>query len=139
MAIRVGSMAGEEFGWGDAGLGISLAAAGFPCEMAKAVGHRELVDLCAGKIGCWMITQPDKGPDMQIFDMAREWPLKGAAGNRGNLRARVGADEIVVNGQSSAWVSNGAAAQVALAYSGTSEPMTATVFSRPMAARMAWR
>lgn len=102
MAIRVESMVGEEFGWGDAGLGISLAAAGFPCEMAKAVGNQELVGLCAGKIGCWMITQPDKGSDVQIFDMAREWPVKGAAGNKDNLWARVGADEIVVNGQSSA-------------------------------------
>ena len=34
----------------------------------------------------------------------------------GNVTARVGADEIVINGQSSAWVSNGSVAQVALAY-----------------------
>jgi acyl-CoA dehydrogenase len=36
--------------------------------------------------------------------------------SRGNLLAVVGANEIVVNGQSSAWISNGSVAQVALAY-----------------------
>ena len=40
-------------------------------------------------------------------------------------------DEIVINGQCSAWVSNGAVAQVALGY--TSPPTTATASSRPTA------
>ena len=118
MAIRVESMIGEEMGWGDAGLGISLAAATFPSEMAKAVGNQELIDLCAGKIGCWMITHPDKGSDVQIFDMSRDWAVKGGQGNKGNVWGKVGADEIVINGQCSAWVSNGAVAQVALGYLG---------------------
>ena len=43
MAVRVESMIGEEMGWGDAGLAISLGAAGFPLEMAKAVGNQELI------------------------------------------------------------------------------------------------
>jgi alkylation response protein AidB-like acyl-CoA dehydrogenase len=85
--------------------------------MAAAVGKQELVDLAAGKIGCWMITQPDKGSDMQIFDMAREWTA-GQPGNKGNVWGRVQGDEIVINGQCSAWVSNGAVAQVALGYIG---------------------
>jgi alkylation response protein AidB-like acyl-CoA dehydrogenase len=105
-------------GWGDAGLAISLAASTFPLEMARARGDQELIDLCEDKIGCWMITQPDKGSDVQIFDMAREWPVKGGQGNRGNIWAAVGADEIVINGQCSAWVSNGSVAQVALGYIG---------------------
>lgn len=117
MAIRIESMIGEEMGWGDAGLAVSLAVAGFPLEMAKAVGNQELVDLAAGKIGCWMITHPDKGSDVGAFDMKREW-APGAPGNKGNLLAKVGKDEIVINGQCSAWVSNGAVAQVALAYLG---------------------
>lgn len=115
-AIRVESMIGEEMGWGDTGLAISLGVSTFPLEMARAVGNQELVDLCAGKIGCWMITHPDKGSDVQIFDMQREWAVKGASGNKGNVWGRVGADEIVINGQCSAWVSNGAVAQVALGY-----------------------
>jgi alkylation response protein AidB-like acyl-CoA dehydrogenase len=117
-AIRVESIIGEEMGWGDAGLAVSLACVTFPLEMAKAVGNPELIDLCRDKIGCWMSTQPDKGSDVQIFDMAREWPVKGGQGNKGNVWGAVGEDEIVINGQCSAWVSNGVIAQVALAYIG---------------------
>ena len=115
MAVRVESMIGEEMGWGDAGLGVSLAVASFPLEMAKATGNKELVDLCTDRIGCWMITHPDKGSDVTMYDFKRDWP-PGAPGNKGNMLAKVGADEIVINGQCSAWVSNGAVAQVALAY-----------------------
>lgn len=117
MAVRVESMIGEEMGWGDAGLGISLAAASFPMEMAKAVDNQELVELCTGKIGCWMITHPDKGSDVTMYDFKRDW-TPGAPGNKGNMLAKVGKDEIIINGQCSAWVSNGAVAQVALGYLG---------------------
>lgn len=115
MAIRVESMIGEEMGWGDAGLAVSLTVTQFPVEMAKTVGNQELIDLSTGKIGCWMITHPDKGTDVGAFDMKREW-VPGAQGNKGTMRATVGKDEIIINGQCSAWVSNGAVAQVALGY-----------------------
>ncbi|WP_296493467.1 acyl-CoA dehydrogenase [Rhodoferax sp.] len=115
MAVRVESLIGEEMGWGDGGLAISIGAAGFPLEMAKAVGNQELIDLCTGKIGCWMITHPDKGSDVTVYDVKKDW-VPGVQGNKGNMFARVGEDEIVINGQCSAWVSNGAVAQVALAY-----------------------
>lgn len=114
-AVRVESLVGEEMGWGDAGLAISLAAAGFPLEMARATGNQELVDLCVGKIGCWMITHPDKGSDVTVYDVQRDWAV-GATGNKGNMLAKVGKDEIIINGQCSAWVSNGPVAQVALGY-----------------------
>jgi acyl-CoA dehydrogenase len=117
MAVRLESLIGEELGWGDAGLGVSLGAAGFPLQMAVASGNRELVELCADKIGCWVITQPDKGSDVQVFDMAREW-VPGQPGNKGNLWGQLRGDDIVINGQCSAWVSNGAVAQVALCYIG---------------------
>jgi alkylation response protein AidB-like acyl-CoA dehydrogenase len=117
MAIRMESLIGEEMGWGDAGLAITLIAAGFPVQMAAIAGNQELVDLCTDKIGCWMITHPDKGSDVQIFDMAREW-TPGQQGNKGNMWGRLQGDEIVINGQCSAWVSNGAVAQVALGYIG---------------------
>lgn len=115
VAVRAESLIGEEMGWGDAGLAISLAAAGFPLTMAQAAGNQELIDLCTGKIGCWMITHPDKGSDVTAYDMQRDW-TPGAPGNKGNMIATVGKDEIVINGQCSAWVSNGAVAQVALGY-----------------------
>jgi alkylation response protein AidB-like acyl-CoA dehydrogenase len=115
VANRLESIIGEEMGWGDAGLAVSLTVNSFPLEMAKAVGNQELVDLSTGRIGCWMITHPDKGSDVGAFDMKREWP-SGQQGNKGSMLAKVGADEIVINGQCSAWVSNGAVAQVALCY-----------------------
>ena len=117
VAIRMESLIGEEIGWGDAGLAVTLIVAGFPVQMAAIIGNQELVDLCTGKIGCWMITHPDKGSDVQVFDMAREW-TPGQQGNKGNVWGRLQGDEIVINGQCSAWVSNGAVAQVALAYIG---------------------
>ena len=115
VAVRMESLIGEELGWGDGGLGVSLGAAGFPALMAASVGNAELVELCTNRIGCWMITHPDKGSDVQVFDMARDWPA-GKPGNKGSMWGRIDGDEIVVNGQCSAWVSNGAVAQVALGY-----------------------
>lgn len=112
MAVRIESMIGEELGWGDAGLGVSLGCAGFPLQMAAAAGSAELVELCQGRIGCWMATQPDRGSDNQLLDIKRDWPA-GTPANIGNLTAKVVGDEIIINGQSSAWVSNGAVAQVA--------------------------
>jgi len=38
MAVRIESLIGEELGWGDAGLAVSLGAAGIPQMMAEAVG-----------------------------------------------------------------------------------------------------
>jgi acyl-CoA dehydrogenase len=114
VAIRLESIVGEELGWGDPGLAVSLSVAGFPMMLAQAAGNQELIDLCTGKIGCWMITQPDRGSDVHTL-YANEWPA-GAPGNKGNLTAVVSGDEIVINGQCSAWVSNGAVAQVALCY-----------------------
>ncbi len=86
IAVRMESLIGEELGWGDSGLAVSLGVAGFPMEMAATIGSKELVDLCTGRIGCWMITHPDKGSDVQIFDMAREWN----AGQSGQQRQHVG-------------------------------------------------
>lgn len=112
MAVRIESLIGEELGWGDAGLAVSLGCAGFPLQMAIAAGNSELIGLCQGRIGCWIATQPDRGSDNQLLDIARDWPA-GISANTGNLTARVCGDEIIINGQSSAWVSNGAVAQVA--------------------------
>ena len=115
IAIRMESLIGEELGWGDAGLAVSLIVAGFPMQMAAVMGNKELVDLCTGRIGCWMITHPDKGSDVTMVDVRPELPA-GQQGNKGNMWGRLQGDEIVINGQCSAWVSNGAVAQVALGY-----------------------
>ncbi|MEC3768549.1 acyl-CoA dehydrogenase family protein [Cupriavidus sp. SS-3] len=114
VAVRIESLIGEELGWGDAGLAVSLGVATMPLTMAQSLGNQELVEMCAGKIGCWMNTQPDRGSDAAI--LYREELSAGGKQPVGNVTAKVGADEIVINGQSSAWVSNGSVAQVALAY-----------------------
>ncbi|KAB0643244.1 acyl-CoA dehydrogenase family protein [Burkholderia latens] len=113
-AVRIESLIGEELGWGDSGLAVSIGAATMPLMMAHSVGNPELVEMCAGKVGCWMNTQPDRGSDAAILYRQE----LGANGRQpvGNVTAKVGADEIVINGQSSAWISNGSVAQVALAY-----------------------
>ena len=116
-AIKIESIVGEELGWGDAGLAVSMGASGAPSMMAASVGKQELIELCIGKIGCWMITQPDKGTDMLQLYPEREMSLS-RQGNRGNVWGRIVGDEIVINGQCSAWVSNGVIAQVALGYIG---------------------
>lgn len=114
VAVRIESLIGEELGWGDPGLAVSLGVATAPLMMAQSLGNQELIDMCTGKIGCWMNTQPDRGSDAAI--LYREELSASAKQPIGNVTAKVGADEIVINGQSSAWVSNGTVAQVALAY-----------------------
>lgn len=114
MAVRVESLIGEELGWGDSGLAVSLGVAGMPLMMAQSLGNQELIDMCTGKIGCWANTQPDRGSDGGI--LYREEVSAHGKQSRGNVTAKVGADEIVINGQYSSWVSNGSVAQVALAY-----------------------
>ncbi|SDJ15828.1 Acyl-CoA dehydrogenase [Paraburkholderia steynii] len=112
MAARMEAIVMEELGWGDAGLAVSTGAGAMPMLMAQASGSQELIDLCAGKLGCWAATQPDRGSDGLILYAAERYP--GSQGNKGNLQASFVGDEIVINGQTSAWVSNGAVAQVAL-------------------------
>jgi alkylation response protein AidB-like acyl-CoA dehydrogenase len=111
-AARLEGIVIEELGWGDAGLTVSTGAGGLPMTMARASGQQELIDLCEGKLGCWCATQPDRGSDGLILYPEERHP--GSKGNKGNLHATFTPDEIIINGQTSAWVSNGAVAQVAL-------------------------
>ena len=110
---RVQAIAVEELGWGDAGLAVSLGAGAFPAMMAKRAGNQELAELCADKLGCWIGTQPDRGSDgLMLYPQERH--ASATQGNKGNLTAVVSGADIVINGQSSAWVSNGPVAQVGL-------------------------
>jgi acyl-CoA dehydrogenase len=111
-AARMEGIIVEELAWGDAGLAVSAGAGGMPMLMAMASGQQELIDLCAGKLGCWCATQPDRGSDGLTLYPEERFP--GSKGNKGNLQATFTADEIIFNGQTSAWVSNGPVAQVAL-------------------------
>lgn len=110
---RIQALAVEELGWGDSGLAVSLGVSGFPLMMAKRAGNAELVELATGRIGCWIGTQPDRGSDGLMLYPAERNP-RAPHGTKGNLTARISGGDIVINGQSSAWVSNGPIAQVGL-------------------------
>lgn len=111
-AARMEGLVFQELAWGDAGLATSTGVASMPMLMAAASGQQELIDICAGKLGCWCATQPDRGSDGLTLYSEERFP--GSKGNKGNLQAVFTKDEVIFNGQTSAWVSNGAVAQVAL-------------------------
>ncbi|MDE2462483.1 MAG: acyl-CoA/acyl-ACP dehydrogenase [Alphaproteobacteria bacterium] len=103
---------GEEMGWGDAGLAISLGVANFPSMMARMSGNPSLIErFPAGTLGCWAITEPDHGSDMINFDGTVGHP-SGRTG-RPNCVARRDGNQFVISGQKSAWVSNGTIAEAA--------------------------
>lgn len=105
----------EILGWGDAGLAISLGASTLPRYLSRLFGNDALAELCADdRIGCWGITEPDHGSDTLDPGRAAAHPL-GTHG-RPNCVATLKADTVVLNGQKSAWVSNGPIAQVCILY-----------------------
>ena len=83
--------------------------------MSAALGNDFLQGLAPDwKLGCWAITEPDHGSDMldanrMIFDQ------RGTYG-RPNCIATLRGDEVIINGQKSAWVSNGTIADVCILY-----------------------
>ncbi len=105
----------EEFGWGDAGLSITIGACQLPPLMALMFGRAYLLErFPVDLIGCWAITEPNHGsdsldPDRQIFH------AKGKYGFP-NCVATLKGDTVTLNGQKSAWVSNGPIAEVCLLY-----------------------
>lgn len=109
---RIRCIVGEEMGWGDTGLAISLGVAGFPTMMARMSGNPELIErFPAGTLGCWAITEPDHGSDLINFDGTLNHP--GGRASRPNVIARRDGNHFVINGQKSAWVSNGTIAEAA--------------------------
>lgn len=109
---RMESLVIAELGWGDVGLAVSAGAGEMPIRAAIGSGEDELIQMCEGRIGCWAATQPDRGSDGLLLYSQERFP--GAKGNVGNLVARFGPEEITIHGQTSAWVSNGYVAEVAL-------------------------
>lgn len=101
----------EEMGYADAGLAISFGVDSIPFALAALSPDPELQgwarDYCedtkAEFIGCWAITEPDHGTD---------WLLAATEETRNpkiipNVKAVLKGDEYIINGQKSAWVSNG--------------------------------
>ena len=105
----------EILGWGDSGLAISIGAGTLPRYLSRLFGNDYLADLCADDVlGCWGITEPDHGSDT-LDPEGYAIHAKGHYG-RPNCVATLKSDRIVINGQKSAWVSNGVIGQVCILY-----------------------
>jgi alkylation response protein AidB-like acyl-CoA dehydrogenase len=106
----------EEFGWGDAGLSVTIGACQLPPLLALIFGKQYLLErFPVTKLGCWAITEPDHGsdsldPTKQIFHPEGRY-------GRPNCVATLRGDKVILNGQKSAWVSNGPIAEVCVLYS----------------------
>jgi alkylation response protein AidB-like acyl-CoA dehydrogenase len=72
-------------------------------------GDPELIERFGSSIGCWVGTQPDRGSDLGDIEATQVHP--GTRQGRGNLFAKFVGDEVVINGQCSAWVSGAPVAQ----------------------------
>ena len=112
------SIVGEHMGYYAPGLAISMGASSMPFGLAAFSPHPEtqkLLELYANDteaklVGCWAITEPDHGSDWILADTSIGSDPKLAA----NLKAKKEGDAYIVNGQKSAWVSNGTIATHAL-------------------------
>jgi alkylation response protein AidB-like acyl-CoA dehydrogenase len=109
---------GEELGYADAGLAISLGAGGMPFAYAALFPNPKLQELARAYaedtkgelVGCWAITEPDHGSD---WVMAHPDPKCGPS-----VRGVLKGDEYIVSGQKAAWVSNGTIATHAVFHVG---------------------
>lgn len=112
----------EELGYGDAGLAISLGVAANPFRIASLSKDPELRQLARDycndssleMMGCWAITEPAHGSDyIMAMDAKFDDPSCGP-----DLTAELKGDEYILNGQKSAWVSNGTIATHATVHLG---------------------
>ncbi len=104
----------EELGWGDPGLAILSLATAFPAFGAYMSGNPELIERFGACVGAWVGTQPDRGSDLGDIEATQVHP--GTRQGRGNLFARIVGDEVVITGQSSAWVSGAPIAQAGFVF-----------------------
>jgi acyl-CoA dehydrogenase len=112
---RLFPMALEVLGWGDAGLAISCAAALLPQYMSWMYGNDTMLSRYPDTmLGCWGITEPDHGSDS--LDPNKQIFAAGGVYGKPNCVVTIDGDEVVINGQKSAWVSNGTIAEVCILF-----------------------
>jgi len=118
----------EEMGWGSADFAVALGVTSFPFSFAagQAAARPRLMkevvrpfaeDRKGEFIGCWAITEPGHGSDTLIVGTEAYRDPKIWWG----VTARHDADEWVISGQKSAWVSNGTIATHALTFLGVEQ------------------
>jgi alkylation response protein AidB-like acyl-CoA dehydrogenase len=109
----------EEIAWGSCDFAAALGVSTIPFGFLLGTGDPELIrefvvpfaqDRDARIIGCWAITEPNRGSDSLLFSTQH---FRDPAINL-EATARLDGDEWVLNGQKSAWVSNGTIATHAL-------------------------
>lgn len=111
----------EEFGWGSPGLGVSIFADAFPAMavlMFQPENRRLIDDIVtpfvedadANIIPCVAFTEPDHGSDVFLCFTRHSSDPKLAF----NTKAVLQDNEWVINGQKSAWVSQGPVATLAM-------------------------
>ena len=118
----IGALISEEMGYAAADLAISLGVSSFPFTLAMMSPHPDMQNMVrqycedteAKIIGCWAITEPDHGSDWLLFDGEHSQDPKPTP----QLTAVLEGDEYVLNGQKSAWVSNGTIATHAALFLG---------------------
>lgn len=105
----------EELGYGDGGLAISVGAGILPQYLSALFGNKFLMERFPEEmLGCWAITEPDHGSDtLDPTGTARDSAGKVS---RSNCIVTFKGDKLVINGQKSAWVSNGTIADVCILY-----------------------
>jgi alkylation response protein AidB-like acyl-CoA dehydrogenase len=111
----------EELGWGSSEFAACIAVAGFPFASVAATGNRDLIeewvtpfvaDKEARFVGCWAITEPNHGSDHFMAGTPQFYDAKIS----GQVTARPDGDYYVIQGEKSAWVSNGTIATHAVVY-----------------------
>ncbi|MEH6519401.1 MAG: acyl-CoA dehydrogenase family protein [Halioglobus sp.] len=105
----------EELGYGDAGLAISVAAGILPQYITAKFENQFLLERFPDTLlGCWGITEPDHGSDS--LDASAQILHPHGNYGRPNCIATFRDDKVIINGQKSAWVSNGIIADVCILY-----------------------
>ena len=127
----------EELGYGDAGLAISMGAGMLPQYLAAKFENQFLLERFPDTLwGCWGITEPDHGSD--TLDPAGKLQHPEGTYGRPNCMVRADGNKVIINGQKSAWVSNGSIAQVCILYcaadlgNGKTDPQQGYVILVPM-------
>jgi alkylation response protein AidB-like acyl-CoA dehydrogenase len=113
-AARLSMIAGEELAWGDVGLAAMILVDWFPPVFSTLAGREDLVPYCEQFRGCWGITEPDHGSDM--LDPQGHVAADDGDYGRPNCVARIEGDQVVIDGQKSAWVSGSMTAELCVLY-----------------------
>jgi alkylation response protein AidB-like acyl-CoA dehydrogenase len=111
LSPRASTLVSEELAWGCMGLAGVIGLSSTHASIAMALGSEEIIEEFSRPffectdgsiIGCWAVTEPDHGSDT-LGVMQPEMVVKA----KGQLIARKDGDDYILNGQKSAWVSNG--------------------------------